>query len=207
MFIDFNVRYADLLYGVLGQMLISNEPTMKQESKSESTLDARVAIHNLEEQSQCNPCFDGEHQKCVDKRCRCICETRKTAPAPRLGEWDIEKAKVRHIPKDKIEWMAGYNVAVRKANRLLDDLLASSTAEAERRGEEKNVQREVFSFLGAHRMSTKEIEEQAVQTERERLSRAIEHEGINLPVGKMNSAAIEAVSFFIRTGKQRFEIK
>src|SRR3990167_3193752 len=47
---------------------------------------------------------------------------------------------------------------------------------------------------------------EAERRERERLSRAIEAEGINLPTGKMDSAAIEAVSFFIRKGKQRFNV-
>src|SRR3990167_211736 len=143
-------------------------------------------------------------------------------PAPRTGEVvlaedgtpmaDFQKLRTdaigRMFDRDKgcgtIHTTSKFYVEL---DACVESLLASSTTEAERRGEEKNVQREVFSFLGAHRMSTKEIEEQAVQTERERLSRAIEHEGINLPVGKMNSAAIEAVSFFIRTGKQRFEIK
>jgi hypothetical protein len=27
--------------------------------------------------SQCNPCFDGDHKKCVSKKCECLCKKKR----------------------------------------------------------------------------------------------------------------------------------
>ena len=125
------------------------------------------------------------------------CENcKRIAPAPRTGDWEKEFdelfSEILSV-RDPI-----YGAENRTWRGKMKSLLASSTTEAERR--ERELAKNEISKAYEEGLICAGLEE------RERLSRAIEAEGINLPTGKMDSAAIEAVSFFIRKGKQRFNV-
>ena len=130
------------------------------------------------------------------------------APAPRAGEKYenfLEHIVIEWERQGRTEEQAHgvRNFLSGLGGRAIRKMLASSTAEAER----KERERLRNSAEKQYAIGQREGIIYGEHGERERIAMRIEHEGINLPAGKMDSAAIEAVSFFIRTGKQRFEIK
>ena len=82
----------------------------------------------------------------------------------------------------------------------IKDFIASHVAEAYEKGFTDGSEWNKVKERDIKSMCTK-----AAFDERADIAAKIEAEGINLPTGKMDSAAIEAVSMFARKGLQRFD--
>lgn len=69
--------------------------------------------------SICNPCFDGDHNECVDKRCECPCKPRNPQPQE---SWEEKLKRNPHI-----KWIkelvpeSSYNEIFIQFRTLLED--------------------------------------------------------------------------------------